>query len=788
MGRVNGHRTRRVHPVEAHKSSGSWRTTSPYGCDSIHVWKTIRSSNLFAPLLDAIMAARIYDPRPGAVARLLSRVQDAIPATMDRKWAVPTLLRAVADCPQADWDAVVDRVGRELKAAPDGKEVSRLTVLLQALHHQPGPFFQACDLLDDTYAHGNRAERFAVIRRFLDGPASMEKCLQAAQAFMSCPQQEFAARKNALTQLRTSIGTWEHTCWMVDQLTKLHADAASTEPLSLALSRFSTKYQVTHAMDASLACALPQLAPFGGTPSMLGQLSDEDTSGVRTYEVDEQGRAHRVKQVQPTLRPDDLKPLPSLHYVTKAEIAEAFKSAGERRRRELQNLAESPPNSRVMPEDGSVQVSAYHMSLGGRSNPKSFAQHHLDTLIGAMGRIGEREGFRVIVADSALPADQPRDEEAQGSNITRVEHAGARDPFAEDQGELSIDGNISVPVRVQDYNLMSDAQVRGRVQRFYGLEAPYDLTGDALDREMRRKFPLIEFWDHGHVDVNNLQENYVALGASMGVNVRENFTYLEGGNVIPGTLPNGEGFALVGRDSLAISKSVLERDLGRPVKHEEVIVAAAKDLGVKPEYVYPVEQPGDYHIDMHMSLIGPGRVLLNDSREAARLTVQWAREDHAAERPRKPAPGANVADWMRYSSELDRWRARTEEFEGMYKAFLYDIERRAGYEARTQADLEAAGLRVERAATVFRFPYDDEGYLKPYMNFSNCEQGLNKKGERYMIFLGGDPRAEAYLVNKLTQDLAVEVKRIHFLPEVASYQMLVNAAAGINCLAKPRSV
>ncbi len=47
-------------------------------------------------------------------------------------------------------------------------------------------------------------------------------------------------------------------------------------------------------------------------------------------------------------------------------------------------------------------------------------------------------------------------------------------------------------------------------------------------------------------------------------------TYLEGGNVLLGTLPGGAPFALVGRDSVAVSRALLAHLLRRPVSEEEV--------------------------------------------------------------------------------------------------------------------------------------------------------------------------------------------------------------------------
>ncbi|MGE3727959.1 MAG: hypothetical protein AB7I41_20560 [Candidatus Sericytochromatia bacterium] len=164
------------------------------------------------------------------------------------------------------------------------------------------------------------------------------------------------------------------------------------------------------------------------------------------------------------------------------------------------------------------------------------------------------------------------------------------------------------------------------------------------------------------------------LAASAAMNVRETLTYNEGGNMVAGTLPNGQPYAVIGRDGVIIStflidskeranpgsvpefaadqiarrrealglnQSVLsptqqvelEQTLKRlqnaqpkdrqnkPLTLEDAkdFLAKmdickdifAKETGVPRKNLAFVSQPG-FHVDMHMRPLQPGQILLND--------------------------------------------------------------------------------------------------------------------------------------------------------------------------------
>jgi hypothetical protein len=191
----------------------------------------------------------------------------------------------------------------------------------------------------------------------------------------------------------------------------------------------------------------------------------------------------------------------------------------------------------------------------------------------------------------------------------------------------------------------------------------------------------------------------------------------------------------------------------------------ARDLGVAPARLFLVEQPGVFHLDMAMTLLGPGTVVLNDAHEALRLQTRWLREDHAAWRPRPEASTSRE----RYLRDLDLWlRAGRDLDETLAKLEKY-TERFARAEARALADLQAAGLTVRRVAG--RFLHPTRPWDRDVMNFLNGEAGTNPRGETYFVTQGGDPRAERYIAGRLLAP-GTGLARLYLAPRLASRDTL----------------
>ena len=143
------------------------------------------------------------------------------------------------------------------------------------------------------------------------------------------------------------------------------------------------------------------------------------------------------------------------------------------------------------------------------------------------------------------------------------------------------------------------------------------------------------------------------------------------------TARDGSPYVLVGRDSLAVTRKLL------PGQADEAAAAAqvAKDYGLQPENIIPLEQPGDFHLDMAMTLAGPGQVLLNDSRQVLALQKQWITEHYQHSWFNRDQQPSDLA-------EVEKKANKTAVFE--------DI---------VAKQLSAAGLEVFRVPGVFLNPW-----------------------------------------------------------------------------------
>jgi hypothetical protein len=173
-------------------------------------------------------------------------------------------------------------------------------------------------------------------------------------------------------------------------------------------------------------------------------------------------------------------------------------------------------------------------------------------------------------------------------------------------------------------------------------------------------------------------------------------------------------------------------------------------------------------------------VILDDAREALRLRRQWLEEDHLAQRPKPDAPD--------YRAAMHAWTARRAALDAQIARLAIAAEERAAFEEMTLADLRAAGFEVHRMAGVFepiRAENDrmDEAPESRRMNFMNAVLGTGAGDEKFGVYLGGDPRAEAYVRRKLLQEIPTGLARVHFLDREASAGIL-EAEGGIACLTK----
>lgn len=397
-----------------------------------------------------------------------------------------------------------------------------------------------------------------------------------------------------------------------------------------------------------------------------------------------------------------------------------------------------PLGEPVVPKDASLDPEAFVMGYDP-NDPASLP------FINHMARVGQVEGFHVVARCQPGQEDsfkQQVDPEVAG-NVTALPSWGVQDVWTEDHGEYTLSGGVIVPPLLQKGCEVYTPQALGRLERLYSQReadaVKPQLTQYNLD-EVLGPYPKANFPYQGAV--HSTETNGGMIGAALASGIpkyRMAVSYVEGGNLLPGTRPDGTPFALVGQDSVAITRSLMEVDAGQRPSDGKVLETIARDYGLQPNQLFAVEQPADFHLDMGMTLATPGHALLNDSLAVLELQKQWVKD---------PDELATLEQDARF---------------------------RAEFEALSARDLQAAGLEVHRLAAVF-----PKSSGNPEMNFVNLRQGLNEEGQKFAVLLGGTPDREKAVAGEL-QKLGYE--HVHFLPSELTPQTL-ELWGGLKCRTK----
>lgn len=456
-------------------------------------------------------------------------------------------------------------------------------------------------------------------------------------------------------------------------------------------------------------------------------------------------------------------------YVGSKTLTRSVNGAHAERARFI-TTRKAPAGERVVPKDSSLNPTAYAMYCDGSDEVSV-------RYVNQMAQIGEVEGYHVVA--ETPKASMPEVREVVDENVSLLPLAVNGEIWTEDYGERTLQGGVSVPAFIADQEFVPQEVYKDRLRRFYPGE-PIPPVDDYEDLVLR-KYPLAAFSSQGSVSQGNLQWGLMALAGSSKTSMRENLSHVEGGNALYGTLPSGEGYGLVGRDSLAVTRAKLSQDLGRPVSEKQALASIARDHGLKPGNLHPVEQPGEFHLDMRMMCVGPGEVVLNDAREAAAVQIAWLEQDLVDSRPRHPGPQSSVWQRMSYQSQRFFHRRRERSLESRSAALREEAERRALYEDMTLRDLQAAGMKVHRLAGVFVNPYRPE---EDMYNFLNGRHGVNDANQRFFVGLGGDSRSEVYVARKLMVELPTGIRRVHFMDRELTPETL-GLFGGIKCRTKP---
>ncbi|MBX3170184.1 MAG: hypothetical protein KF760_22455 [Candidatus Eremiobacteraeota bacterium] len=395
------------------------------------------------------------------------------------------------------------------------------------------------------------------------------------------------------------------------------------------------------------------------------------------------------------------------------------------------------PPARVLAKDASVNPSLMFMA----HDPKDKASL---AYIEQMALVGQVEDFRVVA--DAQPQDLRRAEKKldkqADANTTWITNSGGHDSWTEDHGEFTSSGGVIVPAILPEDTEIDSWVLGARAKRYFAMQ------------DQGEKHPGCNYATQGLMNGRHAQEELVNAALSTGTqDIKLATSYVEGGNLLNGHRADGTAYALVGRDSLAVTSRLLPGQAGE----SEAIKQVAADYGLPPENLIPLEQPGDFHLDMAMTLAGPGQVLLNDSRQVLALQKEWISEHYKHtwfNRDQRPSELA----------EVEKKANKTAVFE--------DI---------VEKQLKAAGLEVFRVPGVF-----PKSVANIPMNFLNIRQGRNDRGETFAVSLGGEERAEKAFAHTLLEEIPAGYDRVHFLDRSWTAETL-HYNGGIKCRTKVKA-
>lgn len=463
--------------------------------------------------------------------------------------------------------------------------------------------------------------------------------------------------------------------------------------------------------------------------------------------------------------------------MSNAQLVAALSSADQTRHLELE-AGKTKAAALVTPEDGSAKVKAMHMAVLGAD--QTGLGYQLE-----VARIGKAEGFNVVLR---VPAELEKElaatfKQAKLDNVTLVPIKNSEDLdfWSEDQGELHADGSVSVPRSLTgsgtfDAEELLRAVTQGRMERLHP-RTTVDLSTATKLAAAREKYPDVVFSSVGAVGERGGQRAIAAIALGAKKTLRVSNGYLEGGNALVGKRQDGTGFAVVGADSVAVTRAALAKELEREVSADETRKLIAQDYGVDPKQLVVVEQPADFHIDMHVSLLPGGKAMVNDPMAVFELQKKWLTDDLAKRKPTPPPPGASKGALQRYQDAKDDYEFGKQHLPTQLERLEKEARADAAAIERTVKDLKDGGLEVHRLPGVF-----PPAHGLDRMNFMNAEQGLNAKGEHFMVVLGGDPRAEKLVAAELAKVTDAPL-RVHFLDRQLT-ETTLNAMGGISCRVK----
>jgi hypothetical protein len=285
---------------------------------------------------------------------------------------------------------------------------------------------------------------------------------------------------------------------------------------------------------------------------------------------------------------------------------------------------------------------------------------------------------------------------------------------------------------------------------------------------------------------DDLAMKAIALASSLNAVPVMNLTYNEGGNTLMGKNASGP-YVIIGRDSFDISKVLMEKDLGREMTEKEVRMAFAIDYGIEEENVFFVEQPGDFHLDMSMAIVGQNTVLVNDAVVAQNLFAEkqslWleenirTRKEMIGEEARNDAQREGVEVSQSFIEESGQRAA--EILTRFVDQEVQQAPARKRLEDITARNLEGQGFTVVRVPG--RFHYSEN---VPAMNLFNFVAVKTPRDQNLVVMMGCiDNEYEERFKATFIQHSDQKIDEFHFLSLKTSQDCLVRGG-GVSCRTK----
>lgn len=435
-------------------------------------------------------------------------------------------------------------------------------------------------------------------------------------------------------------------------------------------------------------------------------------------------------------------------------------------------------NRQVVPKDLSVRIAVAHMSFIEEEKQyedddmhaiEEDDQHENRELasvayIQKMVEVAELKGFKVMVTCTEGGEHKLRQMLSGAESLQKhllispIPKSGC-ETFVEDSGRFDIEGKLSFPAVIMD-----EAE---RSKHFFNVYCARALRLYPNDREQVLKeisrikqspntyfhkkqlenvFPDIGFPCFHTVAEYANANGPLARGISLGNLRREDYTHQEGGNTLTGVRKDGTPFGLVGRDSAEFSRSLLADALGKEIDDDVLKCYLGADLGVDPKEVFLIEQPRDFHLDIFMTLMTPGEIVINDPIMAAEKGAEWSRKFAAHE-----------SDPAEIELDIEEMHAEAAD----QKPFI----------DRAVEDLKNAGLEIHTLPLVFDMPAFGK------MNFANVEGGTGPDDRPFIVSNGGPKFAEEFIAAQYQKKFGAEC---FFVDADASAVSLENNG-GVGC-------